>query len=133
MCCSWFTTMVGRKVNLKILTSELRQKGVRTLRTTEFVQGRTCRWGLAWSYNSPKEGLYSQRSTPTNNNRSSFMIEVNATFPNAITLRNYISFSRLELNVIFLFPMLIFSFEKWFWVELEGHFGCAGAAKSVGG
>ncbi|KAH7424918.1 hypothetical protein KP509_11G031600 [Ceratopteris richardii] len=48
----WFTTMVGRKVNLKILIHKLREIGVKILKTTEFVQGRTCRWGLAWTYNA---------------------------------------------------------------------------------
>lgn len=71
----WFTTMVGRKVNLKVLILELRKKGVRMLRTTEFVQGRTCRWGLAWSFNPPEESLLSQRVIPTNTSRMSFMLE----------------------------------------------------------
>ncbi|KAI5059362.1 hypothetical protein GOP47_0025681 [Adiantum capillus-veneris] len=71
----WFTTMVGRKVNLKILTSKLREKKVRMLRTTEFVQGRTCRWGLAWTYNAPPERLLQQQARPFISNNASFMIE----------------------------------------------------------
>ncbi|KAF3796410.1 Ribosomal RNA large subunit methyltransferase F [Nymphaea thermarum] len=46
----WFTSMVGRKVNLKILVSKLWKVGVSTVQTTEFVQGQTFRWGLAWSF-----------------------------------------------------------------------------------
>lgn len=49
----WYTTMVGRKVNLKVLTTNLRKVGVTIVQTTEFVQGRTSRWGLAWSFISP--------------------------------------------------------------------------------
>lgn len=46
----WYTTMVGKKSNLKILTMKLREVGVVVVKTTEFVQGQTCRWGLAWSF-----------------------------------------------------------------------------------
>eukprot|EP00257_Ricinus_communis_P020945 XP_015580315.1 U6 small nuclear RNA (adenine-(43)-N(6))-methyltransferase [Ricinus communis] len=49
----WFTSMVGRKTNLKFLTSRLREVGVTIVKTTEFVQGQTCRWGLAWSFVPP--------------------------------------------------------------------------------
>ena len=45
--------MVGRKVNLKFLVSKLREAGVSIVKTTEFVQGRTARWGLAWSFIPP--------------------------------------------------------------------------------
>eukprot|EP00850_Spirogloea_muscicola_P015573 SM000120S25722 [mRNA] locus=s120:406552:410536:- [translate_table: standard] len=46
----WFTSMVGRKVNLKALKILLQENEVPTVRTTEFVQGRTSRWGIAWSF-----------------------------------------------------------------------------------
>ncbi|XP_027345436.1 U6 small nuclear RNA (adenine-(43)-N(6))-methyltransferase isoform X2 [Abrus precatorius] len=46
----WFTSMVGRKSNLKYLISKLWEVGVAIVKTTEFVQGRTSRWGLAWSF-----------------------------------------------------------------------------------
>lgn len=42
--------MIGRKSNLKILISKLREVGVSVVKTTEFVQGQTSRWGLAWSF-----------------------------------------------------------------------------------
>ena len=45
----WYTSMVGRKVNLKFLILKLREVGV-IVKTTEFVQGQTCRWELAWSF-----------------------------------------------------------------------------------
>eukprot|EP00249_Psilotum_nudum_P018251 c26713_g1_i2 orf=144-1733(+) len=50
----WYTTLVGRKVNLKVLIPKLRRMGVTMLRTTEFSQGRTSRWGLAWSFTLPE-------------------------------------------------------------------------------
>ncbi|XP_061977259.1 uncharacterized protein LOC133698376 isoform X3 [Populus nigra] len=55
----WFTSMVGRKVNLKFLTSKLREVGVTIVKTTEFVQGQTCRWGLAWSFVPPVKKIIS--------------------------------------------------------------------------
>ncbi|XP_074590830.1 uncharacterized protein LOC141846696 [Curcuma longa] len=51
----WFTSMVGRKANLKVLISKLREIGVSIVKTTEFVQGQTARWGLAWSFVAPKK------------------------------------------------------------------------------
>lgn len=42
--------MLGKKVNLKILMSKLREVGATIVKTTEFMQGRTSRWGLAWSF-----------------------------------------------------------------------------------
>lgn len=46
--------MVGRKSNLKYLIAKLWDVGVTIVKTTEFVQGRTSRWGLAWSFIPPK-------------------------------------------------------------------------------
>jgi hypothetical protein len=46
----WFTTMVGKKGTLKAVRSLLYRHSVRVLRTTEFFQGRTSRWALAWSF-----------------------------------------------------------------------------------
>ncbi|KAM7479422.1 hypothetical protein LguiA_027635 [Lonicera macranthoides] len=57
----WYTSMVGRKSNLKILTSKLWEVGVSVVKTTEFVQGQTCRWGLAWSFVPPAKKIISSR------------------------------------------------------------------------
>lgn len=46
----WFTTMVGKKKTLKSVRKLLHALNVPGLRTTEFVQGRTHRWGIAWSF-----------------------------------------------------------------------------------
>ena len=47
----WFTTMVGSKATLKMAKKTLREmKDVQKIRETAFVQGRTRRWGLAWSF-----------------------------------------------------------------------------------
>lgn len=46
----WFTSMVGRKASLRKLLALLREKNVQTTRTTEFFQGRTKRWGIAWTF-----------------------------------------------------------------------------------
>ncbi|GAB4814487.1 hypothetical protein N2152v2_001533 [Parachlorella kessleri] len=46
----WYTTMVGKKVTLKAVRALLYRRGVRVLRTTEFVQGKTSRWAIAWSF-----------------------------------------------------------------------------------
>ncbi|KAJ4847493.1 hypothetical protein Tsubulata_011386 [Turnera subulata] len=59
----WFTSMVGRKTNLKFLTVKLREVGVTIVKTTEFVQGQTCRWGLAWSFIPPVRKIISPQIT----------------------------------------------------------------------
>lgn len=66
--------MVGRKANLKTLASKLRDVGVTIVKTTEFVQGQTCRWGLAWSYVPPIKKVTSLHMV--GNGGLSFMLEV---------------------------------------------------------
>lgn len=65
--------MVGRKSNLKDLISKLWKVGVTIVKTTEFVQGRTSRWGLAWSFLPLRQK--SSVSLPDKKNMS-FMLEV---------------------------------------------------------
>lgn len=65
--------MIGRKSNLKQLISKLWEVGVTVVKTTEFVQGRTSRWGLAWSFLPPIQK--SSISLPNKKNMS-FMLEV---------------------------------------------------------
>lgn len=66
--------MIGRKSDLKSLMSKLREVGVSVVKTTEFVQGKTSRWGLAWSFLSPRKKLIESNSLKRNNH--SFMLEV---------------------------------------------------------
>ncbi|CAN0845984.1 RNA N6-adenosine-methyltransferase mettl16, partial [Linum grandiflorum] len=69
----WYTSMLGRKINLKFLTSKLRQVGATVVKTTEFVQGQTCRWGLAWSFLPPARKIMSVPTVVRTN--ISFMLE----------------------------------------------------------
>jgi len=68
--------MVGKKSNLKFLMSKLREVGVTIVKTTEFVQGQTCRWGLAWSFMPTAKRLVSSHVVEKSN--LSFMLEVRA-------------------------------------------------------
>lgn len=45
----WFTSLVGRKKSLAPLANRLRALGI-TYRTTTFYQGKTTRWGIAWTF-----------------------------------------------------------------------------------
>ncbi|PAN03702.1 hypothetical protein PAHAL_1G016200 [Panicum hallii] len=69
----WFTSMVGRKANLKLLVSKARKVGASVVKTTEFVQGQTARWGLAWSFIAPRNKVL-RSSTPAKNHHS-FMLQ----------------------------------------------------------
>jgi hypothetical protein len=44
--------MIGRKVDLKLLQDSLKRQNIINVRTAEFSQGRTTRWGLAWTFSS---------------------------------------------------------------------------------
>ncbi|KAH9144304.1 hypothetical protein AeRB84_011757 [Aphanomyces euteiches] len=46
----WYTSLIGRKSSLRPLLATLRESGIRNTRTTEFLQGRTTRWGIAWTF-----------------------------------------------------------------------------------
>ncbi|KAJ0010308.1 hypothetical protein Pint_34356 [Pistacia integerrima] len=69
----WYTSMVGRKLNLKFLISKLREVRVTIVKTTEFVQGQTYRWGLAWSFVPPAKKIVSTHVAEKKN--LSFMLE----------------------------------------------------------
>ncbi|XP_066472265.1 RNA N6-adenosine-methyltransferase METTL16 [Tiliqua scincoides] len=46
----WYSCMLGKKCTLAPLKEELRIHGVPKVTYTEFCQGRTMRWALAWSF-----------------------------------------------------------------------------------
>ncbi|XP_068601597.1 RNA N6-adenosine-methyltransferase mettl16 [Brachionichthys hirsutus] len=46
----WYSCMLGKKCSLAPLKEELRNQGVPNVTHTEFCQGRTMRWALAWSF-----------------------------------------------------------------------------------
>ncbi|KAK2831384.1 hypothetical protein Q7C36_016470 [Tachysurus vachellii] len=46
----WYSCMLGKKCSLAPLKEELRKQGVLKVTHTEFCQGRTMRWALAWSF-----------------------------------------------------------------------------------
>ncbi|KAM8903991.1 RNA N(6)-adenosine-methyltransferase mettl16 isoform 1-T2 [Spinachia spinachia] len=46
----WYSCMLGKKCTLAPLKEELRKQGVPKVTHTEFCQGRTMRWALAWSF-----------------------------------------------------------------------------------
>ncbi|XP_056698935.1 uncharacterized protein [Spinacia oleracea] len=69
----WYTSMLGKKSNLKFLMAKLREVGVTIVKTTEFVQGQTSRWGLAWSFMPPARKLVSPHVR--GNTSLSFMLE----------------------------------------------------------
>lgn len=66
--------MVGRKSNLKFLVSKLWVIGATVVKTTEFVQGQTSRWGLAWSFMAPAKKVVP--ASGPQKSVLSFMLEV---------------------------------------------------------
>ena len=47
---TWFTSMVGRKCHVTLLLKVLQTAKIPKIAQTEFVQGKTRRWGIAWSF-----------------------------------------------------------------------------------
>ena len=47
---TWFTSMVGKKCHFSILLRVLQTERVPKIAQTVFVQGKTRRWGIAWSF-----------------------------------------------------------------------------------
>lgn len=47
---SWYTTMLGKKSSVAPVLACLSKNGIKTTITTEFCQGHTMRWGVAWSF-----------------------------------------------------------------------------------
>ncbi|KAG5346198.1 MET16 methyltransferase, partial [Acromyrmex charruanus] len=45
-----YSTMIGKKADLTGLRQLLRSKNIKNMTWTEFCQGHTTRWGLAWSF-----------------------------------------------------------------------------------
>ena len=60
----WYTCMVGKKGSIKTLRGFMRDAGVPIVHSTRFTQGRTMRWGLAWSFykDNPPLSIYTKRS-----------------------------------------------------------------------
>uniref|UniRef100_A0AAQ5X087 U6 small nuclear RNA (adenine-(43)-N(6))-methyltransferase n=1 Tax=Amphiprion ocellaris TaxID=80972 RepID=A0AAQ5X087_AMPOC len=58
----WYSCMLGKKCSLAPLKEELRKQGVPKVTHTEFCQGRTMRWALAWSF-------YDDVTSPPNKKR----------------------------------------------------------------
>ncbi|KAF1334274.1 Cell division cycle protein, partial [Globisporangium splendens] len=46
----WYTSMIGKKSTVRKILAVLREKQIPQTRTTEFLQGRTKRWGIAWTF-----------------------------------------------------------------------------------
>ncbi|XP_063967466.1 RNA N6-adenosine-methyltransferase mettl16-like isoform X1 [Lytechinus pictus] len=46
----WYTSMLGKKSSLALVREELRKHKVQNVTHTEFCQGRTMRWGIAWTF-----------------------------------------------------------------------------------
>ena len=60
---TWFTAMLGKKSSYIPLLKELGLLGLGlgSIRKTEFSQGQTIRWGIAWTYRMPSltsHGMY---------------------------------------------------------------------------
>ena len=61
--------MLGKKSTMRTVRQEIHKLSPSALRVTEFVQGRTSRWGIAWSFAASsrvveRKRLHSQLEVP---------------------------------------------------------------------
>ena len=76
----WYTALVGIKKNLSILKQRLScLEGVKQIETTEFRQGKTWRWGIAWTFcenvSPMRKDLIKQKSPSVANQKKNKPIE----------------------------------------------------------
>ena len=70
----WYSSMIGMKSTLKIIMKILKlQKEIQTIQSIRFTQGRTMRWGIAWSYYK----FSSKKINEINNNINNSIILLN--------------------------------------------------------
>lgn len=56
----WYTCMIGKKSSISIIITLLQKCNIKSIKTIRFVQGKTMRWGIAWSfYNLNQKALFS--------------------------------------------------------------------------
>lgn len=51
---AWYTTMVGKRSSLLALVAYLKKHHIHNYGVREFIQGKTRRWGVAWSYRASR-------------------------------------------------------------------------------
>uniref|UniRef100_A0A7S2TVK9 U6 small nuclear RNA (adenine-(43)-N(6))-methyltransferase n=1 Tax=Lotharella oceanica TaxID=641309 RepID=A0A7S2TVK9_9EUKA len=59
----WYTTMLGKKSSVKTILRLLRSKGIKNIVTTDFLQGRTTRWGIGWCFEQARPQDHAIRAT----------------------------------------------------------------------
>ncbi|KAH9512923.1 Methyltransferase-like protein 16 [Bulinus truncatus] len=63
-----YTSMVGKKSSLSQLKEDMRHHKVAKYSTTEFCQGKTMRWGIAWTFdetvNFPRSSFETRKEKP---------------------------------------------------------------------
>ncbi|KAJ5179252.1 hypothetical protein N7492_002462 [Penicillium capsulatum] len=60
----WFTSMLGKLSSVITLAQKLQDSGVGNYAVTEFVQGRTKRWAIAWSWQDRRPAMNVARAIP---------------------------------------------------------------------
>jgi 23S rRNA (adenine1618-N6)-methyltransferase len=65
---TWYTSMMGKKTTLQAIEKKLRSIGFgrANIRSTEFIQGKTRRWGIAWTFQESPERLIGEQNSFVN-------------------------------------------------------------------
>ncbi|CAO3599704.1 unnamed protein product [Absidia cylindrospora] len=70
----WYTCMIGLKRTIRPIVQILKQNKITNYVVTEFCQGRTKRWGIAWSFTSRR--VVKSNSLETYRPKSQFIVRL---------------------------------------------------------
>lgn len=95
-----YSTMLGFKKNLKKLTDELRTKKIKSFTTTEFVQGKTIRWGVAWSFKHNLKG-FKDHTEPSKKPKHVLSHSISCDFEqSAINIKEIFANLKIDINEV---------------------------------
>ncbi|KAG1750352.1 S-adenosyl-L-methionine dependent methyltransferase [Suillus paluster] len=97
--CRWYTSMLGKMSSIPDIVSLFREHSVDNYAITEFVQGRTRRWAIGWSFQDARlPDTFARISNPTLQNMMPPRNTLHRVFPGArsvdilaIALRNVLA------------------------------------------
>ncbi|KAK8810715.1 hypothetical protein WA158_007290 [Blastocystis sp. Blastoise] len=104
----WFTCLIGKKKTLKTILKYLQTKEIKNICSTTFYQGKTSRWGIAWSFttlgynelqlNSKNNAIFNSKRIKKQKSEVTF--EISSIEEDDLLLRIHDFFNRMNIEDI---------------------------------